>query len=256
MTILMVERTGSYAIVTLNRPQVLNAINTAMLDLIDAALEKIETSDARALVLTGTGRAFCSGSDISGEEKHEGTTQDFANARIARMHALILRLLDFPKPSIAALNGLAYGGGLELALACTFRTASPSARLSLPEIKLGLMPAYGGTQLLPRLIGAGRALELMLTGESIEANEALKIGLVNAVDADPVAAACGLADRLPGGAGIAQRTIRRAVTHGANLDLAAALEVERAAAAELAVSDEAKAGVMRFAARRQQKTPD
>jgi len=256
MAILTVERTGPCAVVTLNRPQVLNAINTEMLDLIDAALGDIESADARALVLTGTGRAFCSGSDIGGEESHEGSTQDFANARIARMHALILRLLDFPKPSIAALNGLAYGGGLELALACTFRTASPLARLSLPEIKLGLMPAYGGTQLLPRLIGAGRALELMLTGESIDANEALKIGLVNAVDADPVGAACNLAERLPGGAGMAQHMIRRAVAHGANLDLAAALELERVSATELAVSEEAQKGVMRFAARRRQKERD
>src|SRR5579862_3380007 len=119
MGIVMVERLGSCAVVTLNRPHVLNAINGALLDSLDASLDEIETSDATTLVLTGSGRAFCSGSDMSGEEKHKEDVVEFANARIARMHSLILRLSGFRMPSIAALNGLAYGGGLELALACT-----------------------------------------------------------------------------------------------------------------------------------------
>jgi enoyl-CoA hydratase/carnithine racemase len=253
MSILEVDNSGGCAIVRLNRPHVLNALNTALLDLLDAALDRIEAIDVRALILTGAGRAFCSGSDISGEERQAGSTQDFANAPIKRMHALILRLIDYPMPSIAAINGLAYGGGLELSLGCTFRTAAPGAKFGLPEIKLGLIPAYGGTQLLPRLIGPARALELMLTGESIAAEEALRIGLVNTVAEDPIAAAISLADRLVGSAGIAQRMIRRAVQHGVTLELPAALEMERAMAAEVAISAEAREGVARFLARKQQQ---
>jgi enoyl-CoA hydratase/carnithine racemase len=250
MSVLSLERIGDCAVATLNRPDVLNAFSTPLLDLIDEALDQVEASDATALVFTGAGRAFCSGSDLSGEDAHDGDTLGFANARIARMHALLLRLIDFPKVSIAALNGLAYGGGLEFALGCTFRTASPGARLCLPEIRLGLMPSYGGTQLLPRLIGPGRALELMLTGESVEAAEAHRIGLVNVVDEDPVGAAVRLAGRLPGGAGIAQRVIRRCVADAANLDLAAALERERIHALEVADSEDARKGVERFLARK------
>jgi enoyl-CoA hydratase/carnithine racemase len=250
---LKVERTGLCAVVTLDRPEVLNALNTALLDSLDAALDDIAASDAAALILTGAGRAFCSGTDISGGDVHEGGTHDFAEARIRRMHGLILRLIDFPLPSIAAVNGLAYGGGLELALGCTFRTAAPAARFALSEIKLSLVPSYGGTQLLPRLIGAGRALEMMLTGESIDAEEALRIGLVNAVDADPVAAACALADRLPNGQGLAQRMIRRSVAQGLGLALPEALEMERALAMEIAVSDEARAGAARFKERKAEK---
>jgi enoyl-CoA hydratase len=251
MSILTLEMAGACAIVTLNRPKVLNAINTPLLDEIEAALDAIEKDNSRALILTGAGRAFCSGTDISGAEQHAESTEDFARARIARMHTLVLRLIDFPKPSIAALNGLAIGGGLEIALACTFRIAAPAAALGLSEIKLGLVPSYGGTQTLPRLIGQARALEMMLTGESVSAEEALRIGLVTRIDSDPVAAACAFAEKLPNGAGAAQLMIRRAVEQGVSLTLAEALEKERALAMEIAVSKEAKEGAAQFNARKQ-----
>lgn len=255
-TTLNFERIGNAALVTLNRPEKLNAINSAMLDELEALLEAIEASDAGALILTGAGRAFCSGSDISGGDRHDGDTRGFAEARIKRMHALILRLASYRQPSIAALNGLAYGGGLELSLACTFRTAAPDARLCLPEIRHDLVPSYGGTQLLPRLIGTGRALEMMLTGESVTAAQALQLGLVTAVDADPVAAAIALAERLPRQAGPAQQMIRKSVFLGAGLELAAALELERKLAMDIAVSAEAREGAARFAVRKQSDRSD
>jgi enoyl-CoA hydratase/carnithine racemase len=253
MEALRLDRIGSVAVITLDRPDKLNAITTVMLDELDAALTEVETSDARAVIVTGAGRGFCAGSDISGQDQHHGDTRSFAENRIRRMHALILRLVEYRQPSIAALNGLAYGGGLEIALACTFRTAALTAKLCMPEIRHSLVPSYGGTQLLPRLIGAGRALEMMLTGESVDADEALRIGLVNAVDADPVAAAIALAERMPNGAGAAQRMIRRAVAIGGDLPLSDALDCERKLAMDIAVSDEARQGAASFTNRNRQQ---
>ena len=249
METIKVAQIGSASVITLNRPERLNAITTTMLDEIDIALHEIETSDASVLILTGAGRGFCAGSDISGEDQHGGDTRSFADSRIRRMHGLILRLAEFRQPSIAALNGLAYGGGLELAMACTFRTAAPRAKFCMPEIRHSLVPSYGGTQLLPGLIGRARALQMMLTGESVDAEEALRTGLVNLVDPDPLAAAIALAGSMPNGAGLAQRMIRRSVTSGASLGLAAALDLERELAMEIAVSDDALQGAARFANR-------
>jgi enoyl-CoA hydratase/carnithine racemase len=254
MPLVLRETVGQVAVLTLNRPEVLNALNTAILDELDAAIDQVEASDAQALVLTGAGRAFCSGTDISGKEPHEGTPEEFASARVGRMHALALRLQDLPQPSIAALNGLAYGGGLELALAFTFRIAAPAAALCMVEVTLGLIPSYGGTQTLPRLIGQGRALEMMLTGDPMSAEEALRIGLVNAVDPNPVTAAVAFAELLPDGAGPAQRAIRRAVAHGAHLDLPSALGVERELTLEIARSPAALEAGARFQARKQVKS--
>lgn len=248
----LLERRGACALVTLNRPDALNAINTAMLDAFDAALDEVAAGDAIALVLTGAGRAFCAGTDLKGDDHPPGVDRaDFADARVARLHALLLRLAAFPVATIAALNGLAYGGGLELALGCTFRVAAASAKFALPEIRLGLMPSYGGTVLLPRLIGEGRALQMMLTGESIDAAEAQRIGLINAVGEDALAGALALSERLPHGRGIAQRMIRDAVSGAAGLDTAAALAHEAAAVAKVARSDEIRDVAARFAARKQ-----
>ena len=247
----LLERRGPDAVVTLNRPAKLNALDDALVTALEDALEEVAASDARALILTGAGRAFCAGSDISGGgDLGFESASEHAVQRIGRMHRLVLRLVEFPITTIAACNGLAYGGGLELALACTFRVAAPTARLALPEVRLGLLPSYGGTQLLPRLIGQPRALRMMLTGEPLEAGEALALGLVDVVDEDPVAAAAALAERLPSGTALAQRLIRRAVHEGASLDLARGLELERDLALQIAGSDEAREVATRFAALR------
>lgn len=229
------------AVIRLDRPKVLNAINEAMVDEIEAALDRIEADEAiRALVIVGTGRAFCVGSDL----KEGGGDPD---ARIARMHRLMLRLGDFPKIGVAAFNGLALGGGLEIGMACTLRVAATDARLGLPEVTHSLMPAYGGTQLLPRLVGVGRALEMALSGAMIDAARAEAIGLVNAVAEDALAAAVALADRCSRGGRLAQQEIRRAMLGGVGLPLAQGLALEAAGASRIAASDEAKAAVAAFA---------
>ena len=257
MNAVEVSYRDSCAVIVLNRPEVLNAINEALLDQLEAALNEIEQRELKAVIITGAGRAFCSGTDISGDDRSGDdiaalSTEEYADRRVLRMHGLIRRLIDFPKVIVAALNGLAYGGGLELALACTFRTASPAAKLALPEIKLGLIPSYGGTLLLPRIVGAGRALEIMLTGESVDAGKALALGLVSSVGPDPVGEAVALAERLHSNGSDAQRAIRRLVAEGADHDLATGLELERKLTREVAVSDGAKKGLAKFAARKRQ----
>jgi enoyl-CoA hydratase/carnithine racemase len=233
--------TDGIAVLRLDRPKSLNAMNTAMTHELDAALDRCEQDAAiRALVLTGTGRAFCVGSDL--KEGSGGDPMD----RITHMHAMILRLVHLPKPSVAAINGLALGGGLEIAMACTLRVAAPEARLGLPEVTHALMPAYGGTQLLPRLIGLGRALELALTGEMIPAERAREIGLVNAVAEDYLAAAIALAGRCSASGETAQREIRRAMWDGFDRPLAEALDIEARGANIVANSPEARAGVAAF----------
>jgi len=172
-------RIDELAVVALDRPEVLNALNFELLRDLGAALDQVATGDARALLVTGAGdRAFCAGADVkelmgrSLRAQREGPA--FGQAIFSRLDAL-------PIPSIALICGYAFGGGLELALACTFRLAVESARLGLPEIKLGLIPGYGGTQRQPRLIGEARALEIILTGRTVEAEEAERIGLVNRI---------------------------------------------------------------------------
>ncbi len=243
MTMLDIGIEGPVAVLRLNRPEVLNAINTAMLGELEDALDRFETDDAvRALVIVGSGRAFCAGSDL----KERRTDPE---ERIARMHRLVLRFSEYPKLTVAALNGLALGGGLELAMACALRVAAPDVRLGLPEITHSLMPAYGGTQLLPRLVGLGRALHIALSGEAIDAARAEAIGLVNVVAEDPLAAAIALAERCSRGGKVAAREILRAMTGGCGQPLAQGLALEADGALRVAASEEAKAAIEAFSGR-------
>ncbi|MFQ5485216.1 MAG: enoyl-CoA hydratase/isomerase family protein [Desulfobacterales bacterium] len=171
---------GPIATLTINRPDKLNAINNATVDEIDQALTRIEKADdLHVLVLTGAGeKAFVAGADI-----HELDRRDRLNGRFEtrRRQEVYTRIEELEIPSIAAINGWALGSGLELAMACTLRISSSKARLGQPEVKLGIIPGAGGTQRLPKLIGMGRAMELILTGEPVKADRALAIGLVNRV---------------------------------------------------------------------------
>src|SRR5882672_108253 len=176
---IQLSRIGELALVRLDRPEVLNALNFELLRDLGAALDQVAAGDARALLVTGTGdRAFCAGADV---KELIGRSLAATREGAAFGQAIFAKLDTLPIPSIALINGYAFGGGLELALACTFRLAARSARLGLPEIKLGLIPGYGGTQRLPRLIGEARALEIIMTGRTIEAEEAERIGLVNRI---------------------------------------------------------------------------
>lgn len=220
-------RDEDVAILALNRPDQLNAITNRMIDLIEEALDTVENDDSAGLVLTGKGRGFCAGSDL---KEPPSNFED----RVARMHRLVLRMQSHPKIIVAALNGLAYGGGLELAMGCCFRVAAPGARLSLPEVKLGMIPAYGGTQLLPRIVGQARALELLIMGEPITAERAQEIGLVTLVAEDSLAEAVALVRRSAQYGQAPQRALRKAVIEGADLPIAQALGLEYRIIGELA----------------------
>ena len=165
------------AVLTLNRPEALNALSFAIIEEISAKLDKVAESGARVLLVTGAGdMAFCAGADIKELRNRDLVDQ---NRGAERGQAVFAKLETLPMPSVALINGYAFGGGLEIALACTFRLATANAKMGLPEIKLGLIPGYGGTQRLPRVIGEARALEMILTGRTVDAYEALRVGLVS-----------------------------------------------------------------------------
>lgn len=217
-----------FALVTLNRPDALNALNGALLDELADAFDWGTTRGARALLITGAGeRAFCAGADIA---ELRGRSVPRVKRDCERGQALFRRLDRYPLASVAIVNGYAFGGGLELAMACTFRLATPNAKMGLPEIKLGVIPGYGGTQRLPRLVGEARALELIMTGRAVGAEEALRIGLVSRVlSGDPLDAAVAFAREftrfsLPA-LGLAREAVQRALatTLGEGLSIEADL---------------------------------
>jgi enoyl-CoA hydratase len=176
-----VERGDAFAVITINRPRVLNALNTQTLEEIGAALEELGADEAvRAVIITGSGeRAFSAGADIAELQALQTAEDGFEHSR--RSHGLLFRMHEVPKPIIMAVNGYALGGGCELALAGDIILASENAQFGLPEVGLGIIPGFGGTQRLPRLIGRTRALEMILTGRRLSAAEALTLGLVNRV---------------------------------------------------------------------------
>ncbi|OGP94531.1 MAG: hypothetical protein A2Z19_05030 [Deltaproteobacteria bacterium RBG_16_54_18] len=177
---LLVEVTDGVAVVTINRPQVLNSLNGETLAELRQAMREVnERNDVRAVILTGEGgKAFVAGADIA-EMKAMNAVEAFAFSRLG--HEAMRSIETLSKPIIAAVNGYALGGGLELALACDFIYASEKAKLGLPEVTLGIFPGFGGTQRLPRLIGKGRAKELIYTGKIVDAAEAYTLGIVNKV---------------------------------------------------------------------------
>ena len=167
------------ATITVNRPDKLNALNDSLMAELGTAITKaIGRDDVGAVLLTGAGRAFVAGADIAELEGQDATS---GKARAERGQRAFRLFETSPKPTLAAVNGFALGGGCELAMSCHLRIASDKAKFGQPEVKLGIVPGYGGSQRLPRLVGKGRALELLLTGDMIDAAEALRIGLVNRV---------------------------------------------------------------------------
>jgi enoyl-CoA hydratase len=215
------------AIVTIDRPKVLNALNyQSMAELEQIFLDIRQNHDVRAVLLTGAGeKAFVAGADIS----ELAPLTPLEGEQLATRGQRIFHLIEnCGKPVIACINGFALGGGCELALACTLRIASTNARLGQPEVKIGIIPGYGGTQRLPRLIGKGAALKMILTGEMITAAEALRLGLVDEVVAPDqlLPRAEQLAQTISGMAPLAIRDSIRAVNSGYDLPLASGLELE------------------------------
>lgn len=218
-------RQDEFAVVTLDRQEALNALSSAVLRELAQAFDQVAVSDARALIVTGAGpKAFCAGADIK-ELTGRSLTEQRRDAAFGQ--AVLARLDTLPMCSVAAINGYAFGGGLELALACTFRIAAPTAKMGLPEIKLGLIPGYGGTQRLPRAVGEARALEMILSGRTVEAEEALRIGLVHRIaGGDPVQAAIGFAREFSGFGLPALRLARDAVKRALAVPLHEGLAIE------------------------------
>ncbi len=187
------SRRDDAALIVLNRLDALNALSFKILDELNEAFDEVAASDARVVLVTGAGdKAFCAGADIKELRNRDPISQ---KRGAEKGQAVFAKLNELAIPSLAVINGFAFGGGLELAMACTFRIATPAANMGLPEIKLGLIPGYGGTQRLPRLVGEARALEMIMTGRTVKADEALRIGLVNSVvEGDPFEQALAFAN--------------------------------------------------------------
>lgn len=249
---IVLETSGDgIALVTISRPQKLNALNAETMRELDEALGQAGADRSiRGLILTGAGdKAFVAGADIQ-----ELAALDPVAARemALRGQSIFRRLETSPKPSIAAINGYAMGGGLELAMSCTLRVASTNAKLGQPEVKLGIVPGYGGTQRLPRLIGRGRALELLLTGEPVDASDAYRIGLVNHVVApEGLLPFCrSLLYKVLENGPLAVALTIDAVDHGLNSGLDAGLRHEAAAFAAVAATEDRAEGMRAFLEKR------
>jgi len=224
---LLLQRSDAYAVVTLNRPKVMNALNRALFSELDDVFTSLASDrDVRAIILTGAGeKAFAAGADIN---EMAGLSAVDGQQMARRGQAVFRKIETCGKPVIAAIQGFALGGGCELAMACTIRIASEAARLGQPEVKLGLMPGYGGTQRLPRLVGKGAALKLLLTGDMVGAEEAFRLGLVDeVVPAEALMArAETLARSIAQQGPLAVAGCLRAVDSGYDLPIDAALELE------------------------------
>ena len=248
---LLVEHDGAVATITINRPKVLNALNTRTLDELRRAILALGKDDrVRVVILTGAGEK----SFVAGADNNELSVQTPIGGRdhaTAGQHVLDL-IENLGKPVIAAINGYALGGGCELAMACTLRVAADTAKLGQPEVNLGIIPGYGGTQRLSRLVGRGRALELLLTGDQISATEAHRLGLVNRVV--PAAELMGevrlLAASLAARAPVAVRYIIDAVNKGLEMPLAEAQAFEATLFGLVSTTEDMREGTKAFLEKR------
>ena len=252
-TILYTKSEG-VARITLNRPERLNAINHELQEDILAALDDIDGDpEARVVLITGAGRAFCAGADIGGggrrdDEGSEGIRQGLRRG----VQRVPLALQRFDKPTIAMINGLAVGGGFDYALACDIRIGCENSRFMVAFTRIGLFPGTGGTWLYPRAMGVAKALEMLFTGDFMEADEALRVGVLNRlVPASELEEfTMDMARRIAKGPPIAQRLAKLQVYKGLNMDFATALEVAAAAETITITSEDAKEGRLAFREKR------
>ena len=237
------------ALLTINRPQALNALNKETIEELSAAFGELESDSAvRVIILTGSGeKAFVAGADIKEFKDFNGMQGEFLAAN--GQNTLFNKVENLTKPVIAAVNGFALGGGLELAMACHFRIASDNAKLGLPEVTLGLIPGYGGTQRLPGLIGKGRAMQAIMTAEMIGAEKAEKIGLVNEVvpQSELLSHAKKIASKIAGNSSTAITSAIRAINLSGT---EAGYETEIKSFGELFESDDFKEGTNAFIEKR------
>ena len=243
------EVRDNVAIITIEREEALNALNADLLFELGVAFELAEADlEVRAVVITGSGRAFVAGADIA---SLKAITDPFSGREASLAGQDVMNTLAaLPVPTIAAINGFALGGGLELALACDLRVAGTKARLGLPEVGLGILPGYGGTQRLPRLIGQGRAMDLIFTGRHVQAEEALQLGLVNRVVEDALEGALELAALTLKNAPISIGLAKEAVVRGYDVTLNQGLEIEADLFGMAASTEDATEGMSAFLEKR------
>ena len=249
------ESRGAVVLLTLNRPEKLNALNYALIDRLMEILDAIEDdAGIRAVILTGAGdRAFSAGADIGEFSETIKQGPDVAaRVFVRRGQAMTARLEAFPKPVIAAVNGIAFGGGCEITEAVHLAVASDRASFAKPEINIGIPPTFGGTQRLPRLVGRKRALEYLLTGDAFTAQRAYEIGLVNRVvpQEDLLPAAYALADRILRHSPLAAARIITAVTRGLNATISEGLQIESEQFARMVPTDDNREALEAWMARR------
>jgi enoyl-CoA hydratase/carnithine racemase len=245
------EKKGPIAYVTINRPKVLNALNKATIAELNEAFKVARDDDAvRGVILTGAGdRAFAAGADIA---EMANDTPAEAEDKTRHGQRLTRVIENLGKPVIAAVNGFALGGGCELAMACTIRLAIETARFGQPEVTIGIIPGYGGTQRLPRLVGKGRALQLILSADMIDAQEAYRIGLVNEiVDKDKlIPRAEAILNKINANAPIAVKLAIEAANRGLDVNLAEGLNIEASLFTQCFATEDRKEGVVAFREKR------
>src|SRR5215467_3294120 len=248
---ILFEKKNAIAYVTVNRPKVLNALNLATMEELRAAFHEVKNdASVRVVILTGAGeKAFIAGADIGELSKNDAV---MAKEYTHRGQSVLNLIENLGKPVIACINGFALGGGCEIAMACTMRLASENAKFGQPEVKLGIIPGYGGTQRLPRLVGTGLAMQLLLTGEMINAQEAYRIGLVNeVVPADRlIPRAEEIAQKIIGMAPLAIQYCMEAVNQGMNMTLAEGLFLEATLFGICCATEDKKEGTSAFLEKR------
>jgi 2-(1,2-epoxy-1,2-dihydrophenyl)acetyl-CoA isomerase len=252
--VLLIERDGPVTILTLNRPRARNALDKALVHALGQGLAAVAEDPAvRAVVLTGAGGAFCAGADLKAAMAAGASLADELEPTIDAYHAMIRAILTAPKPVIAAVDGGAVGFGCDLALACDLRVLSTEGYLQEIFVKIGLMPDGGGTFWLPRLVGLGRALELMLLGERVSAEDARALGLANRVVPPALLRdeAVKLAHRLAKGPPLALAEIKKAVRAGLGGTIEASLEMEKKGQLRCMSSNDCLEGVMAWAQKRE-----
>ncbi|HZQ25881.1 MAG TPA: enoyl-CoA hydratase-related protein [Terriglobales bacterium] len=248
---ILFEKKNSIAYVTVNRPKVLNALNMATMEELRSAFHDIKNDPSiRVVILTGSGeKAFIAGADIGELAKHDAV---FGKEYTHRGQSVLNLIENLGKPVVACVNGFALGGGCEIAMACTMRLASENAKLGQPEVKLGIIPGYGGTQRLPRLVGKGIAMQLLLSGEMISAPEAHRIGLVNEVMpvAELVPRAEAIAQKIMANAPLAVQYAMEAVNKGMEMTLQEGLYLEAVLFAVCCATEDKKEGTTAFLEKR------
>ena len=245
------DKKGLIAYVTVNRPKVLNALNMATMEELRAAFHDLKNDSAvRVAILTGAGdKAFIAGADIAELAKHDAVS---AKEYTHRGQSVLNLIENLGKPVIACLNGFALGGGCEVAMACTMRLASENAKLGQPEVKLGIIPGYGGTQRLPRLVGKGIAMQMVLAGEMISAQEAHRIGLVNEVTTptELIPRAEAISQKIIANAPLAVQYAMEAVNKGMEMTLAEGLYLEAVLFGVCCATEDKKEGTTAFLEKR------